>query len=189
MVNKGTAEATTLVLDDMPRVDDAIASVERLYEALTGNPPPALAEDDLAPIPVEKDPAEFVTERLDRLVEALDQPPTGLNGEAVWSPPMTVWEDGDELLICLDVAGVERQDLKLSDDGDSLTVSGKRKAAGQGMRLRMSELPLGPFRRKIVLPRGTGGADLRARLQDGALEIRIPRPKLASAGGRMVSIV
>jgi HSP20 family protein len=187
--NKVTAEAATATAEvmELPRMDEAIAGVEQLYEALTGSPPPPPAEE-ASPIPVEKDAAEFVTERLDRLIEALGQP-VSRTQEAAWSPPITVWEDGEEMLISLEVPGVARQDLQVFDDGLGLTVSGRRPALHDGMRLRLTERPLGPFRRRILLPRGTGGGEMNARLRDGVLEIRVPRSKAAqSAGGRAVHV-
>jgi HSP20 family molecular chaperone IbpA len=199
--SKVSAEAATGEITDLPRIDEAIASVERLYQALTGSQAPPASEEPDAPIPVEKDAAEFVTERLDRLIDALGQslgqpgaagvegaPPSPQPAETAWSPPITVWENAEGLLVQLDVPGVSRQELQLSDEGDSLTVQGQRKADNDGLRLRMTERPLGPFRRRIILPRGAGGGDLQARLREGVLEIRIPKPKKPAAGQRTISI-
>jgi len=201
---KATAEAPTAEVSDLPRVDEAIASVERLYQTLTGSPLPPAADEPYAPIPVEKDAAELVTERLDRLIDALGQPPGQLDAggdhlgalpgypggtaAAAWSPPITVWENAEGLLVFLEVPGVNRQDLQLSDEGDSLTLKGRRSAEVDGLRLRMTERPLGPFKRRIILPRGAGGGDLSARLHDGVLEIRIPKPKASASGHRTIPI-
>ncbi|HXO39919.1 MAG TPA: Hsp20/alpha crystallin family protein [Thermoanaerobaculia bacterium] len=197
---KVTAEAPAAEVSDLPRVDEAIAGVERLYQTLTGNPPPPQADEPYTPIPVEKDAAELVTERLDRLIDALGQPfgqldaggdqlgaPGGAAAPA-WSPPITVWENTEGLLVLLEVPGVHRQDLQLSDEGDSLTVKGRRSTEADGLRLRMTERPLGPFKRRIILPRGSGGGDLSARLQNGVLEIRIPKPKSSASGHRTIPI-
>src|SRR5258708_5489748 len=180
---KVTAEPPAGEVTDLPRVDEAIASVERLYQTLTGSPPPAASDEPYAPIPVEKDAAELVTERLDRLIDALGQPlgqldatggdhlgaPGGEGGTApaAWSPPITVWENAHDLAVFLEVQGLTRQDLQPSEEGDSLTVKGRRSAEVGGLRLRMTERPLGPFKRRIILPRGAGGGDLSARLRDG----------------------
>jgi len=197
---KVTAEALAGEVTDLPRVDEAISGVERLYQTLTGSPPPPAADEPYAPIPVEKDAAELVTERLDRLIDALGQPlgqldaggdqlgAPGGTAAAAWSPPITVWENADGLLVFLEVPGVSRQDLQLSDEGDSLTVKGRRSTEVDGLRLRMTERPLGPFKRRIILPRGSGGGDLIARLHDGVLEIRIPRPKSSASGHRTIPI-
>jgi HSP20 family protein len=189
--SKITAEAPAGEVAELPRVDEAIAGVERLYQALTGTPPPPV-EEPYAPIPVEKDAAEVVTERLDRLLDELGpragQPAPGTVAEPEWSPPLTVWENGEGLLLLVEVPGVQRHDLRLADEGDSLTIQGRRTERGDGMRLRMNERPLGPFRRRIILPRGAGGGNLSARLQDGVLEIRIPKPASAAKGPRAIPI-
>ncbi|MBV8201668.1 MAG: Hsp20/alpha crystallin family protein [Acidobacteria bacterium] len=198
MATSKVNEAAAGEVADLPRIDEAIASVERLYQALTGTQAPPAADEPETPIPVEKDAAEFVTERLDRLIDALGQslgqpgaagaPPSPAAAETAWSPPITVWEDAEGLLVHLEVPGVGRQDLQLSDEGDSLTVKGQRKADSDGMRLRMTERPLGTFRRRIILPKGSGGGDLQARLREGVLEIRIPKPKKPATSQRTIPI-
>lgn len=193
---KVTAEAAAGEVADLSRVDEAIASIERLYQSLTGSPPPPPAEEPYSPIPVEKDAAELVTERLDRLIDAIGEPPGQQAAGAerpggaatTWSPPITVWENAEGLLVFLEVPGVNRQDLQLSDEGDSLTIKGRRSPDCDGMRLRMTERPLGTFRRRIILPRGSGGGDLSARLREGVLEIRIPKPKAGANGPRTIPI-
>jgi HSP20 family protein len=237
--SKNTAEAPPAASEvaPLPRVDEAIVVVERLYQAITGSPPPATpADEPLTPLPVEKDAAEFITERLDRLLDAIDeitalgQPSPagqpagghdqrnprnpqgrqarqdhrgreaqqGLAGQpgaaglpaavAAWSPPLTCYEDGDGLLLQLEVPGVHRQDLQLSHDGDSLTIAGKRTPENGGKRLRLTERPLGTFWRRIILPRGTGAGEINASLRDGVLEVRIPKPKEGTATHRPISI-
>src|SRR5579864_4190781 len=116
--SKVNLETTVAEVADLPRIDEAIASVERLYQALTGSQAPPTSEEPDAPIPVEKDAAEFVTERLDRLIDALGQSlgqpgaqgePAGTPAtETAWSPPIAVWENADGLMVHLDVPGVSR---------------------------------------------------------------------------------
>jgi len=179
---KNPTESATAVLE-MPRVDEAIAGVERLYQNLTGSPPPPPAQEDSSPIPVELDPAEFLTERLERLIDAL-APNSG--SESTWSPPLTLWEDGHELALVLDLAGVDKQDIRLVDEGESLVLSGQRRVSYDGKTLRMSERPLGPFKRTILLPRGVSGSEASASFHDGVLEIRIPRSGSAAESRSIV---
>jgi HSP20 family molecular chaperone IbpA len=56
------------------------------------------------------------------------------------------------------------------------------------MRLRLTERPLGPFQRKILLPRGASGGELSARLHDGVLEIHIPKPATGAGGPHAVPV-
>src|SRR5688572_14191239 len=91
-------------------IENAILGVENLYRAVTGAEPPAAA-DAHAPIPVEKDPARFVEEQLDRLLALLEQP--GLGTTATWSPLLSVLENDNELTVLVDVPGVEHKDAEV----------------------------------------------------------------------------
>jgi len=186
MAQEKTAPAATIEEPvNKTLVDDAIASMEKLYETLTGSQPSA-GDPTRTPIPVERDPGDFVAERLERLVHALGQPLAATGRE--WSPPIVVWESPHETVVCLDLPGVKRTDVEVVDDGDAVTVRGELKAAHDGLRLQFAERPLGAFRRQILLPRRTRTAAVKARLADGVLEIRIPREGAATAGGRKIEI-
>jgi HSP20 family protein len=149
-------------------VDEAIAGIERLYETLTGTPAPEGGQT-YAPIPVERNPSDFVEERLERLLGALGQPLV----TAAWSPPMVVWEDTCITVACLDLPGVKRSEIEVVDEGGVITVTGQRQPAYGGHRLQLAERPLGAFRRQILLPRG---AQLQsAKLQEGVLELHIAK--------------
>jgi HSP20 family protein len=176
-------------------VEQAITGVERLYQAVTGRTPPA-SDETYSPIPVEKDPAEVVAERVDRLLDALGAVNGGPFVETAsrWSPPLTVWEDERGLLLCFDVAGVSRRDLEVTLEGDVLSVTGKRPRSKENMRLRGSERPLGSFARQVVLPRGTAanlrGGELQAQLREGVLEIVLPQKHDAkSSEKRAIAVV
>ncbi len=178
------AAATVATIEEpvsQTAVDEAIAGIERLYETLAGGPPPAGGQTD-TPIPVERNPSEFVAERLEHLLRALEAPlPTP--GWA-WTPPMVVWEDARETVVCLDVPGVKRRDIEIVDEGGVVRVSGQR-AALDGRRLQLAERPLGPFRRQILLPRNARASELRARLEDGVLEIHIAKEPAGAAARRI----
>jgi HSP20 family protein len=165
-------------------VDEAIASIEKLYETLTGGPPST--GDASTPIPVERDPGEFVEEGLERLVGALGQP-LAATGHP-WSPPMVLWEGPRDTVVCLDLPGVKRTEIEVVDEGGSITISGQRAADFERHRLQLSERPLGPFQRQIVLPRGTRAAEVSARLEDGVLELRIAKDATATAARRKIEI-
>ena len=149
-------------------VDEAIAGIERLYETLTGNPAPEGGQT-YAPIPVERNPSDFVEERLERLLGALGQPLVN----AAWTPPMVVWEDTRATVACLDLPGVKRSEIEVVDEGGVITVTGQRPAAYGGHRLQLAERPLGAFRRQILLPRGA--QVVNAKLQEGILELHIAK--------------
>lgn len=172
------------------RIDDAIASVETLYQAVTGKIPPPLGEDTEAPIPVERDPGEFLGEQLERLLVALPQGdlPGAEPAAPAWSPPVSVWEDEREMVVCLDLAGVPKSQVKLVVEGNCLFVRGGRPAANDGMRLAFSERPLGPFERRVLLPPRVSPAEPEARLRDGVLEIRLDKRPSGAAARREIPL-
>jgi HSP20 family protein len=162
-------------------IDPLIASVERVYEALTGGPPPPLSEEAYAPIPVERDPGEYVSQHFEQLIEALQQPSPA---RAASSPPLTVWENERELVLHVDLPGVKRQDLELSLDADVLSVRARRPVEPDGARLRFNERPLGSFERRVVLPSRVDRSEPSARLVDGVLEVRLAKAQRDRAAGR-----
>jgi len=180
-----TTAATATIEEPVSRtmVDDAIASIEKLYETLTGSPP--APGDANTPIPVERDPGEFVGERLERLVDALGQP---FAASRAWAPPMVVWEGAQETVVCLDLPGVKRTEIEVLDEGGMILVAGQRAADFDRHRLQLAERPLGPFRRQIVLPRGARAAEVGARLEDGVLELRIAKEGTAPAARRKIEV-
>lgn len=167
----------------------SIASLERLYQTITGSAPPP-GDPIYSPIPVESDPAKFVEERLDRLVGALTAREVAPQApaRAPWAPPLAAWETDQELIVAVDVPGVERRELRVSVEGNVLTVAGERRLAANGHRLRMSERPFGSFARQIALPRPARAGELTARLRDGVLEIRLAKTSADGPGSQTIPI-
>lgn len=175
----------------MTEIDDTIGHVDRLYRAITGREAPS-SDAAYAPIPAEKDPLQHVQEQMDRLLQMLGDP-TGTSRPArttpTWTPPLSAWEGPTEVVVYLDLPGVTRSDLEVGVQDNVLTVSGRRPPpAANGHRARMSEHPLGPFRRSIVLPAGLRVGELSAHLKEGVLEIKIPRDATFTGTMRAVPV-
>ncbi len=172
-------------------VDAAIASMEKLYERLTGSATPS-AEAAHAPIPVETDPARFVEERLEQLLGALAGPLSGLPATsappAPWYPALTVLESEHELVLRLDLPGVQREAVRVAAGANLLTITGERVTAGNGHRLRTSERPAGPFFRQVLLPLTVRASEATAELRDGVLEIRVAKSIPEESAARTIPV-
>jgi HSP20 family protein len=175
----------------MTEVDDTILKVERLYRALVGKDPPA-TEAPYAPIPPEKDAEKHVEEQLDRLLNQLGTAPTNASMAPAWHPPMAVFESPQEFLICFDVAGVSREKIQVSLAQNLLVISGERVPPAPGGNgsygVRLSEIPLGAFRRTVFLPGDAVVDRLSAQFKKGVLEIRLPRTEATVSEARAVPI-
>jgi HSP20 family protein len=156
-------------------IEETIGRMERLYRAVTGRDAPP-GETAYAPIPVERDPGEYVEEQMSKLLDLLGQSDRAPAPVPTWMPPVTVCESGPELLIRMDLPGISREQVDVTAHGNVLTVSGTRPAPSSGNgSLRLAECPHGAFRRTFVLPAARRGAEPSARMKDGVLEIRIAR--------------
>jgi HSP20 family protein len=159
-------------------IDEAIGKVENLYRAVTGMNPP-LSETSSSPIPVEKDPSKYVEEQVERLLTLLG-PPQEEATIMAWTPPMSIWDNEKEFLVCVDLPGVTRKDVEITVNENLLTIGGRRPLPTfNDHRLRASERPLGPFVRKVLLPptsrRAEASPQINAQLREGVLEIRISK--------------
>ena len=157
-------------------IDEAIGKIENLYRAVTGVNPPS-SDVTYSPIPVEKDPSKFVEQQVDRLLEMLGPARNDLAG-AAWAPPMAIWDNEREFLLCLDLPGVSRKDVEVTVNDNLLTVAGRRPSPPvDGHRLRATERPIGPFTRQVLLPpslrRTEEAPRVSAQMREGVLEIRV----------------
>jgi len=175
----------------MTEIDDTITHLDRLYRAITGREIPA-SEAVYAPIPAEKDPLQHVQEQVDQLFQLLSDTSVTQRTAmriATWLPSLSVWESSNDVAICLDLPGVSRDNVEVNVHDNILTVSGRRPPpVTNGHRPRMSEQPLGLFRRSILLPAGLRVGELNAHLKEGVLEIRIPRETPITGTTRTVQV-
>jgi HSP20 family protein len=96
--------------------------------------------------------------------------------QAVWEPPVDVFETDDEVWIVVALPGVRAEQVKLRVEATALVVQTERVPLGmrECARIRRLEIPYGRFERRIELPRGS--YVLREqRFTDGCLELHLTR--------------
>ncbi len=76
-----------------------------------------------------------------------------------------------------EVAGVRGQDLRVNVAGSVVRLRGVRRTPTSETidRLQQMEISFGPFEREIVILTPFDPDSVRARLEDGFLEVRIPK--------------
>ena len=84
--------------------------------------------------------------------------------------------DGDYVVL-VDLPGVERDRLKVTTLGGELTIAGERPRPelDEGSEVLRTERGYGSFRRTLRLPPDIREEDVSARLEEGDLEVRLPR--------------
>ena len=94
-----------------------------------------------------------------------------------WAPRVDVFDRDEQIVVRLDLAGIDAADIDITVEGRTLTVSGSRSIDDsideQGYHRR--EIFSGEFRRTLVLPGGIDNESISARAENGMLEITVPR--------------
>ena len=92
-----------------------------------------------------------------------------------WFPAVDVSDTGEEYLFEFDLPGLKLGDIQISRDDAALYLNGERKTLRFGGRSLRAERPAGVFVRRLVLPADACGDEIHAILQDGVLELHVPR--------------
>jgi len=81
-----------------------------------------------------------------------------------------------------EVAGIRGEDLKVNVEGAILRLRGVRRTPTSPPieRLQQMEISFGPFECEIEIEASFDPNNVRARLEDGFLEVRIPKRAVAS---------
>lgn len=92
-----------------------------------------------------------------------------------WAPAMDVLQKDGDLMVRAELPGVKLEDVDITVHDRVLTISGERKLEEETERggYYVRERRHGSFRRSMTLPEGVEEDRIRARFQDGVLEVTI----------------
>jgi HSP20 family protein len=102
--------------------------------------------------------------------------------EVSFRPPVDFYETSQGLVLRMELAGVATEDFSLSLCGQELIIRGRRRPLHPegAARFLCHEINHGLFERRFRIPVAVDPEGLRARYQDGILEIFLPRPAAIS---------
>jgi len=88
-----------------------------------------------------------------------------------------VFEDDRQVVVRLEVPGLEKEDLSVEVSGDSLVVSGEKRFEDESSdgRWRVLECAYGSFRRVVPLPATVKTEKARAHYRNGVLKVELPK--------------
>ena len=93
---------------------------------------------------------------------------------------MNVWEQGDALLVEMEVPGVKSDQVDISVAGGELSIKIDRpEVAQEGVTYHRRERPVGSFTRVLRLPVEVDADRVEAELRDGVLMITLPKAEAA----------
>ena len=107
------------------------------------------------------------------------------DNETNWTPNTDVYVAEDALIIKVELAGMRREDLEITIEGNRLRISGQRPDGCREPHCKflVMEIHYGSFESLIELPEGYDATQARAAYQNGFLRVDVPlaaRPRRRS---------
>ena len=104
-----------------------------------------------------------------------------------WAPAVDVLTKDDYLVIRAELPGLKQEDVDITLQNGILTISGEHKVDEEVERggYHVRERRYGSFRRSMTLPEGTDESKVRARFEDGVLEVTVEGAAIEQAPKRI----
>ena len=101
----------------------------------------------------------------------------GANAAPTWAPRIDAFDRGTELVIRVELPGVKPEDVDVTFEDRTLTISGTRQfdETGEQGGYHRREIFTGEFKRTLVLPEGLNAEEIHAQAENGILRVTIPR--------------
>src|ERR1700709_1251994 len=115
---------------------------------------------------------------IDRLFSEFAQG-VGSGGVQSIIPNIEITETDKAIEVSAEMPGLERKDVEISIEDDTLTIRGEKKIEednNKDKNVQHSERSYGVFLRVLQLPPGIDPASVQATMSNGVLKITIPKP-------------
>lgn len=120
---------------------------------------------------------------MERFFEDFGRAPAMASAERTYTPACDVSEKDDGFMLCMDLPGFKKEDIKIEMNENVLTISGERKrevkadVEPKGHRI---ERYYGSFARSFSLPTNVDVEKIEAHYEDGVLNLHIPKTQVAA---------
>jgi HSP20 family protein len=96
-----------------------------------------------------------------------------------WSPSVDISETDTEYLLRAELPAVKKEDVRITFDDGTLTISGERMQKTEEKKERMHRIESfhGKFSRSFVLPDNADSASIRAESKDGVITVHVAKIK------------
>jgi HSP20 family protein len=102
--------------------------------------------------------------------------PFTFQGGIRWTPQTDVYETEDDYRVTMALPGMSTEDIQVHFERDTLRVRGvRRERRGDPRNYFKMEIPVGPFERRIRLPRSIRADEIAVHYENGLLRITVPK--------------
>jgi HSP20 family protein len=105
-----------------------------------------------------------------------------------WTPVVDILEEPEFLRITAEIPGVKAEDVKISVEGNVLTIAGTKEqvAEEKAEKVYRYERSFGTFERSFTLPATVDAEHIKANYDNGVLHLILP--KVEKAKPRLVKV-
>ena len=95
----------------------------------------------------------------------------------VWVPAADMYEDARQVMIFVDMAGVDPDQVRIRLENRGILITGERPrpSSGDVMRIHQMEIDAGLFERRISLPASVDFDSIQCTYENGLLRIVLPK--------------
>jgi HSP20 family protein len=137
-------------------------------------------------------PFQHISRNVDKIVEQMQKGYYNFRPHDCWAPNVNLYETDDLYLVCVDLAGVDKDKIDVELTDNRLTIRGSRNvpifdepdtpSAGANpgaergkLRVHVMEIDHGAFFREVELPDHVAREKIEAHYRTGFLWIEIPK--------------
>ena len=125
--------------------------------------------------------------QMNKLIEQMQKGYFGFLPGETWTPAVNVYENDRQFLVCVDLAGVVKEEIDLQVANGKLTLRGNRlvpalpregaaaETAAPKLKVHLMEIDHGPFVRDVDIPLNVDSERISANYRNGMLWIEIPK--------------
>ncbi len=126
-------------------------------------------------------PFQHISRNVNKIVEQMQKGYYNFRPNDTWAPNVNLYETEEVYLVCVDLAGVEKEKIDVEVVDNRLTLRGTRHVPtyddGAKIRVHVMEIDHGPFLRNVELPQNMQREKISAHYRQGMLWIEIPKEK------------
>ncbi len=137
-------------------------------------------------------PFSKLARQANKLMDQLQKGYYNFYPSETWTPSVNLYETASEYLVCVDLAGVDKDKIDVEVEDGRLRLRGRREvptfpeldptAVGSGsgehphrVRVHLMEIDNGAFAREVEIPQGVDRECITAHYRNGMLWIEIPK--------------
>jgi HSP20 family molecular chaperone IbpA len=129
------------------------------------------------------DPFGGMARQMGKMIDQLHKGYYNFAPGETWTPSVNLYELDATYLVCVDLAGIDKEKLDITVEDHLLKLHGHREvpmptdaeAQHQRLRVHLMEIDHGSFSREVELPHNVAHEKIQAQYRNGMLWIELPK--------------